>query len=136
MELGSRRKKIDYSKYVVTKFAPTLFNDNYELVGCGSTVVSTITGLSPFAVSKENKYKSEYTDKFVYNYLRCRGYKVIPIRKLEVTGNVGFSENITKNHVLLVSQIYDSNNSSYSLIYKDVIYHNFVSSRLNNLEFI
>ncbi len=138
MELGSR-KKIDYSKWEVTKFSPTLYNSTiYQSAGCGKTAISTLVGCDPFLLKNTNrKNPNEYKDSWMLRELRKRGVKVLKIKPLEVTNHLqSFENKINRHHVLLVSQIINKLESSWSIFFQDYLIHNFLISRWDRLELI
>ncbi len=129
----------DFSKLIVDKFAPQIFNTAYNAIGgCGANALSVLTGINPLDIKNTNpKNKNDWKDKFVVDFLRDCGFTVEPITLCDVSNSEIYVESpITKNHVLLISQLLIKNEASWSVIYKDYIFHNFEIVPLKGLEFV
>ena len=130
-------KKINYSQYKVRKFTPTLYSENYGVFGCGPSALATLTNLSPTNfISPDKANPNNWPDYYMVNQLRKRYWKVLKLNPLEVSNVDYIEDNITKNHIVLLSQHYTKTEASWSIIYSSLIYHNFAISRLNEYEFL
>lgn len=135
---------LKYTKYNVNKFTPHLFTSTYTNVinnGCGGNVLSMLTGINPVYIKNSNKENPhDWRDEFMLNFLRRRKFNVIPITRKEVTNCDNFTikeyDGITSKNVLLLSQHLTKKDATWSIIYKEYIFHNFDISRLSYLEFI
>lgn len=137
MFLGNPKKRIDYNSFLVKKFVPHLYCEAYGRLGCGATLLSLLTGENPLYIKNNNEYNpNEWTDKFLINYLRRRKFRVVQLASLEVTNFDSYENPIKLDHVIIVSQIFNRKDSSWSCIYNGRIYHNFVISNFDNYEFL
>lgn len=130
-------KKIDYASFQVRKFIPFLYNEIYVQAGCGATLLSLLTGENPFFIRNKNEHdKYDWKDEFLLRFLKKRKFAIIPIKMLEVTNFDSCENPITSKHVIIISQIFNRKDSSWSCIYAGRIYHNFVVSNFDSYEFL
>ena len=134
--MGNYNLPVDFSKFKVIKFIPHLFRESYESYGCGATALATITGVHPVQICLKSPSVADWKDEFMANFLKKRGYLVVQLTKCNLTYKRAFEEIIGVNHVLLVSQLIKKNEASWSVIYKDYIFHNFRISTLTPLDFL
>lgn len=132
-----KNRRIEFDNFLVSKFSPNLFNSAHEMCGCGSTALATICpNINPYDI-RDYKNPKSWKDKFMISFLKDRGYKILPITFCSVCNDPYYVDNpITKNHVILISQLLMRNEATWSVIYKDFIFHNFSITKLTPLEFI
>ena len=134
-----RYKKVitDFNQYAVEWFAPTIFKKDMYACGCGRTALATIIGLNPELVPDGVGKHRHFSDKFMVGYLRRAGYKVIPCTQCDMTQRADVIMNeITDDHVVLISQLMVKNEASWSVTYGGLAYHNFYITRLHGLDFL
>jgi hypothetical protein len=138
MELGRYKKKpLDFKKYIVSRPRLTFFDKLYNVFGCGPCAVSALTGISPDKISKINKDKDHFSDKLMIKFLESQKFQVIPLTVAELSNSMYVENNLTRNHLLLLSQMYTKNNASWTIILNnEYIIHNFEINKLFVDEFI
>ena len=132
-------KKINFDSFAINKFVPHIY-DPYAHVSipCGSSALSLLTGVDPFILSASNKNKDHTSDKFMLSILKSNGFKIAKLTQCSVSNNRTrvLENNIKYYHVLLVSQLVLRNECSWSVIYDQYIFHNFLVNLLKPLEFL
>jgi len=139
MENGKYIKNTtNFNKFVCKKFNPHLYDHVlHRSVGCGASALALITGHNPFKIAAKNKNRDHYPDKFLINYLRKNGYKVITINKCNLTNReTVIKYKINSNHILLMSQLFLKKEASWVVSWNDLLFHNFEVSRLDAFGFI
>ena len=138
MEKGTYTKKIDYSKYQLSKYSLTFRDKKFAGTwGCGATSLSLLTSKPPEHYSKLNKFKAHYDDKFMVRELKKSGYEVIPLTISSLTDTELVINPINNRHLLLVSQMVLKNEATWLMIAGgEYVIHNFQIDILSNLEFI
>lgn len=138
MELGRYKKKpLDFKKCLVTRPRLTFFDKFHSVFGCGPCAASTLTGIRPEKISKINKDKDHFSDKLMITFLESQNFKVIPLTIAELSNSSYVENNITRNHLLLLSQMYSKNQASWTiLLNNEYIIHNFEIQKLFGDEFI
>lgn len=138
MELGSK-KKVNYKDFEVSKFSPHFFSTSYGGLGCGICCLSLLSGQHPSTIYNTNKKNpNDFKDSFMVNFLRKKKFDILPIKMLQVSNHLQtFTDQITKRHVLMISQIFNKEESSWSVCWGgEYLCHNFYISHLERLEFL
>jgi len=140
MENGTySRRTVDLTKWEIKKFVPFLFDSSlYGSIGCGYSVISTLTGESPFSLKKKNKNSEHCSDEFVIKRIKLKGFKVLPITKCLVSNTKSdyIYDKIKDYHCLLMSQLYKKAEASWTISVFGKIYHNYMAYDLKPLEFV
>lgn len=144
METGKYQKEkdkvIDFTKYSVDKFPLHLWDNTiYKYVSCGANALGLLTGFDPINLdTSHNKiYKSDhYSDDFMINLLRVEKFQVIKLTKANLTNPPQIGYPIKSNHILLVSQLFAKQIASWSVLWNDLIFHNFEVKKLMPFDFL
>ena len=130
-------KKINYSQYKVRKFTPTLYSESYAAFGCGANLLATILNRHPFSFRSPDKINPDnWPDYYIVGQLKKNGWKVIKLNTLEVSNVDYIEDNITKNHIVIMSQHYNKRDASWAICHNNLYIHNFAITRLDNYEFL
>lgn len=138
MELGKYNKKIDFKKYTVSRPKLTFFEKGYaSLFGCGPSAAACLSGVNPSKISLINKDKNHFSDERMVKFLRSQKFEVIPLTVADVSNSLYVENKITRNHLLLLSQMYSRNQASWTVILNlEYIMHGFEINLLKADEFI
>lgn len=138
MEVGYYRKKaIDWADYTVDLFVPHLYT-NYS-GGCGANALSLLTGVPPHHILNTNREnRKHWKDSFMIGFLKKHGFKVFPLTKCEVTNVAGayVCDSIGNQHILLLSQLMGKNTASWTVVYNELMYHNFETVSFKGLNLV
>lgn len=74
-------------------------------------------------------------ESFIVPFL-SKYYQIVKVEKENQLDEIYITNQITKRHILLVIQDYNKSEKSMSVIYNDIIYHNFSMMPLKPLEFL
>lgn len=133
METGFYRKHpIKWSEFEADLFVPHLFNlgDFLTIFGCGANTLALLTGIAPRYIRNTNrKNPSHWKDSFMIKFLKENGFRVQHITKCDVSNtdpSTGFSSDyVNDRHVLLLSQLMNKNEASWTVTHNKLWYHNF-----------
>jgi len=132
-------KKIDFVSFSTFRFVPFLFDPVlYGDLPCGVTMLSLLTGHNPFIIKWTNKCKNHCSDKFVVNYLKKYGFKILELTHAKVSHNYSnILENKIKHyHVIVLSQLVKKGEATWCVLNNGSLYHNFNIIKINELEFL
>lgn len=128
-----------WQKFECSKFVPHLFIDpGCKKYGCGANALALITGINPLTIKNPNKAKKEHwSDHFVVNFLKNRGFQVRQITDKNTIKEVASVINwVHENHVILYSQRLSKKEASWLVMSNGYSYHNFDIFRPEYLDFI
>ena len=128
----------DYDSFEVPLFKFPNVNPFAHCGGCGASALRNL-GCDPFEVRLLHGSSRKFSDKFMVNFLRKKGYKVIPITQCLVsnTPNIRPSDNIIRHsHVVLMCQLYHKNEASWTVAYQGELMHNNEVTELYPMEFV
>jgi hypothetical protein len=126
-------RRVDFSNYTVSFFNPYLFTGELRSrLGCGPAALALLTGLPPEVVAAKNGGQHT-SDAFVLRFLRARGYSMLPLTQCNVSNS---DQSIGANHVVLLSQLFRKNESTWGIIFGDHYYHNFVEYDVSSLSLL
>lgn len=141
MRDGKYNKKININNHLSTMISPCFdpylkWEDQFNF-SCGTTAISTLTGISPTKIQKLIPKNIKYwTDKAMIKYLKSKGYNIFEITKSNITQDKFFrSYSIGPHHVLLVGQFIMRDEGTWSIVYNGQYIHNFDSCPLKLYEF-
>lgn len=137
------QKPTNFKDFVVDKFVPHMYDPAiYGLVGCGPAALALISGISPWTIGKtlvdeRNSLSEENAEAF----LDLHGFRYSELTLAKLSNTVIDSDNVLTEvvkpwHVLLLIQLYHKQTASYSVIWNNLIWHNFVVQPLHALEFV
>lgn len=127
-------KCIDFTSYTAPLFKIYPYNKcGIFDPSCGTMAFYSITGKS-----MDNKYKNRkvISDKVMVEQLRKYGYTVIPLSIANTISRCGIHNNITSDHVVLISQIMYRGEGSWAILHKNRYYHSFSTEPLRGMEFV
>lgn len=129
--------KIDLSKWETTKFTPAIYGDPVvALYGCGPCALSLLLGDDPSVYYfANNKSKFWPVEKMLAKIKAEYDVLLITDELTNHTENLIYNS-INSNHLILTVQHVSKGETSYQIIYKNIIFHNFEISALKPLEFI
>ena len=116
------------------------FNHYYNT--CGTSAISTLTGLHPRFVERYRPKKNPYwSSTAMIGFLKTRGFRVQPVTKCGVTAlskrNNEFERMpIGPLHVLLCNSLCCRDEASWFIVHYGVMYHNFESFEMNPFFFV
>ena len=113
-------KLINFERYTVPYFNPIPFGG--FSISCGDSIFFLLTGKHLDYPYIRNDSTS---DRIMVSQLRQSGYTVIPLSIAAVLNQNHAYNNITKDHVLLLSQLYIRGEGSWSVIYNNLYNSNF-----------
>lgn len=99
--------------------------------GCGANALSLLTGINP------EKYKTKnyiYSDNYMINKLRRKGFKVVEITKSNLTNDKEVKLNLDEHHLILYSALLKRGEASWFVTYGGYVWHNFSVNTLNSWE--
>ncbi len=128
---------IDFDKCVYANPKLYFFDIIPFNFGCGPNAISLITGISPANVSAFNKDKPHFSDKHAVEFLKQYGYEAVPLTIGNMTNSKYVENKLTKNHLLLISQMFAKNVASWSvLLHQKYLIHNYDILPLLSTEFL
>jgi hypothetical protein len=127
------KHRVDFDSFTVSFFNPHLFFGNIRAsMGCGATALSLLTGVPPEKIAAKNGNR-HFSDPFMVNFLRRRGFSVAELTLCNVSAGSG---KVSKDHVVLLSQLIMRNEGTWGAIYRNSFYHNFELYDLDRLTFL
>jgi len=132
------KKRIDWPSLEVKKFSPTIYTYNAKKT-CGTAALAVITGEDPYDIDVSPiKGKSKHwSDRAILRYLTKRKYEIYPISVPNIkTSNTYVQQPITENHVVLLSMRVTSRQSTWCVLFKDLLYHGAEILPLRPMEFL
>ena len=132
-------KKVDFNSFAISRFVPNIFDPYiHTCIPCGISTLALLTGINPFILNASNKNRDHTSDKFMLDILKSNGFKIAKLTQCSVSNNTSrvLQNSIKYYHVLLVSQLVLRNEASWSVIYDQYIFHNFLVNLLKPLEFL
>lgn len=125
-----------FEKLTVKRFPLTLWDSVvYGQAGCGATALGLITGENPLEIAKRNKSK-HYSDRFMVNSLRRFGVSVFEINKANLSNKKEWRYSLSGNHVILFSSLIQKAESSWLILWDDVLWHNFIPVKASYQHFL
>ena len=122
----------DFQKYKVSRPNFTFWNRiDYAAKGCGQTALSFLTG--EFPKLKDN---APINDRAMRGFLRKHGIKSFEINRSNLSNSkkdAAPALKIQDHHVLLVSLVMKKGESSWVVIYNNMMVHNFDITPMNYL---
>ncbi len=133
MEDGDYKKKIDFSKFHVFKFRPSLYASPYNsLYGCGGAALALLSDTDPLTIPSQ----PTWPDSYMINFLKKKGFQVQKLTKYNIANRPGVTNPLTKNHLLLISMMFRRREASWVVYFDRMLYHNFEITELQPLDFI
>lgn len=130
-------KSVNYDSLRTYLFIPHLYDPAlYGRAGCGATALSLLTGKHPWDIQDLNKRREHYSDRFMLKYLKDHRFDIQPITQKGVTNYRYVCYPITKEHVLLVSQLMAKREATWIVYHRGIGYHNFVPGSTELLDFV
>jgi hypothetical protein len=129
---GSSNTK--FTKLTLDRFDASMFDAiKYMRTGCGANALALLTGKHPARVSRLNKHRNHFSDRFMLAFLRKHGFKTFKITKCNLTSrNTDFEMGqLSDNHLMLMSQLLKPNEASWVVYWNGIQYHNFELSKAN-----
>lgn len=132
-----QRQRVDYERLRAGVFAPHLFaRTSGTWAGCGACALSTITGIHPLHYTHLNRNKKHFSDRFMKQQLHKLQYEVIPIKQKWVVSSECTDFPLSREHVLLVSQLMQKREATWMVYHQNIQYHNFVAGGVDTLDFL
>lgn len=131
----------DFSDFETIRFIPHMYDPSlYGLLGCGPTALSLISGINPvdlqFLIDDQGATSEEKVEEFLKknNFNFCK----LTLGKLT---NSSIENNVVSNvihpfHVLLLIQMYQKNMASYTVVWNNLIWHNYQVQPFTALELV
>lgn len=125
--------KVDFAAFRADKFVAHFFGGIMRCVnGCGSTVLSLLSGVNPLAFPE----RKDWNRKYVISFLKERGFKIAQLTAKNVTNVKEVTYPIGPHHVILARIKYIKNEASWVVIHNNKLYHNFEISDFRSYEFV
>lgn len=105
---------------------------------CGTATLGLLTGFEPSRIEKYcPRPRIGWSTRAVSNYLLKRGYTVVEVTRKNVT-NVGWMAcPLVSDHVILINAELNTEEASWFILHKDVLWHNdYVEHSFNPLFFL
>jgi hypothetical protein len=126
-------RRVDFAKYAASFFNPYLFCGPFRSpVGCGACALALLTGVAPEVITEKNGGE-HYSDDFMVRFLRVRGFSVLNLTMCNLSAS---SSKVGKQHVVLLSQLFQKNEGTWGAIHYDNYYHNFEVYSLEAISFL
>jgi hypothetical protein len=136
------QKSTNFKDFEVDRFVPYMYDPTlYGIVGCGPAALSLISGVNPTEIAKMVDERLSLPPKEIEGFLDVNGFRYSELTLAKVS-NVGIdadnclAEVIKPWHVLLLIQLYHKQTASYSVVWNNLIWHNFQIQPLVALELI
>lgn len=136
------RRPTNFNEFAVDRFVPHMYDPSvYGLVGCGPSALSLISGINPYKLDKMVDERMSLPPTKAEQFLEENGfqYSSLTLAKLtnaQIDDNNCLVEVVKPWHVLLLVQLYHKQTASYSVVWNNLIWHNFNVQPLHALEFV
>ena len=136
-------KPTNFKDFVVAKFVPHMYDPSvYGLAGCGPAALSLISGINPWDIGKSLvDERNSLSEKNAELFLNSHGFRFSELTLAKLSNTQIDEENVLVEvikpwNVLLLIQLYHKQTASYSVVWNNLIWHNFVVQPLNALELV
>lgn len=132
----------DFTKFDTIKFVPHMYDPSiFGISGCGPSALSLISGMSPKVTTKLQEDDGSLDPNNVEKFLTENKFTFCKLTLAKLTNSPINAHNQIENvvrpyHVLLLIQLYQKNIASYTVVWNNLIWHNFSIQPLTPLELV